>query len=279
MGSPLPVAGVGFVALPVAVVGSRAVDGAAAAADGVGLAVFLAVGLLGGAHCLGMCGPLVTTYADRLGGDRGPTFHELRQHGLFNAGRVGSYAVVGGLLGLAGGLVFDAAAVLAVGSLVRAATGVAVGLAIVAVGLGYALGGTNVFARLEAGFGGPFARVYGLLGARIDDWVSGPRIVALGALHGLLPCPILYPAFLYAFARGSPAEGALALAVLGLGTFPTLFLYATLVGSVSATRRRRLHRVLGVAFVVMGYLPLSMGLRAAGYDLPMVPVPFFQPLA
>gem|GEM_PF-6123565 len=32
----------------------------------VSLGVFLLIGLFGGAHCLGMCGPLVTTYADRM---------------------------------------------------------------------------------------------------------------------------------------------------------------------------------------------------------------------
>jgi len=34
-------------------------------AEPLSLGVFLLVGLLGGAHCLGMCGPLVSTYADR----------------------------------------------------------------------------------------------------------------------------------------------------------------------------------------------------------------------
>lgn len=40
-------------------------------ADRVGLVVFALVDLLGGAHCLGMCGPLVTADADRI--DHGAT--------------------------------------------------------------------------------------------------------------------------------------------------------------------------------------------------------------
>lgn len=241
-----------------------------------GLAAFVGLGLVGSVHCLGMCGPLVTTYADRLD-DGGPVSgHEIRQHALFNAGRTLSYATIGGALGLAGGLVFDAADLLAVGSLVRAVAGVAVGVVIVAVGIGYVVGGRSVLGALERS--GPFASVYGALVARIDDWVHGPRIVLLGAVHGFLPCPILYPAFLYALARGSPVEGAAALGALGLGTFPTLFLYGTVVGSVSPAVRQRLHRGLGVAFIVLGYLPLSMGLRSVGVQLPMLPVPYYQPL-
>ncbi|MFB6354487.1 MAG: sulfite exporter TauE/SafE family protein [Halobacteriales archaeon] len=243
---------------------------------GVSLAVFFVVGLLGGAHCLGMCGPLVTTYADRMRQGPALTFGEIRGHALFNAGRTLSYATIGAALGLAGGLVFDAADLLAIGATVRAVAGVAVGVLIVAVGVGYLLGGRNVLGVLE--HSGPFARVYGALADRVDDWVHGPRIVLLGAVHGFLPCPILYPAFLYALARGSPIEGAAALGALGLGTFPTLFLYGTVLGSVSPAVRRRLHRGLGAAFVVLGYLPLSMGLRSVGVNLPMLPVPYYQPL-
>jgi sulfite exporter TauE/SafE len=32
----------------------------------VDVAVFVLVGLLGGAHCIGMCGPLVPLYASRM---------------------------------------------------------------------------------------------------------------------------------------------------------------------------------------------------------------------
>lgn len=244
--------------------------------NGVGLLVFLAIGLLGGAHCLGMCGPLVTTYADRLSHGNGLTFSEIRSHALFNTGRILSYATIGATLGLLGGIVFDAAAVLSIGTATRAITGIVVGVVIIAVGVGYVTRGTNALSTLEGG--GTFARVYGLLASRIDDWIAGPKIMLLGAIHGFLPCPILYPAFLFALASGSPVEGGLALGALGLGTFPTLFLYGTVLGSVSVATRRRLHRVLGIVFVVMGYLPISMGLRAAGIAVPLFPVPFYQPL-
>ncbi|MFC6940901.1 sulfite exporter TauE/SafE family protein [Salinirubellus sp. GCM10025818] len=261
----------------------------------LGLVAFLAIGLLGGVHCLGMCGPLVTLYADRMatdpgpradggtveGGrgyaspDRGPTFRELRQHLLFNLGRTLAYATVGATMGALGGLVYDTAAVAAVAGPVRGVTGVVVGLLVVAAGV------TNL--RGEQGghlpVGGLFGRVSAALTSRVDRWVRGPRIVALGAIHGLMPCPILYPAFLYALAVGSPVHGALALALLGIGTVPTLFAYGTVLGSLSPGTRERLHRVLGALFVLLGYLPLAMGLAQFGVTLPMPEVPFYQPLA
>lgn len=256
------------------------VTGGFAAPANVELAVFFLVGLLGGAHCLGMCGPLVTMYAGQLseGRDRadGPlTFYEIRQHGLFNLGRTVSYATIGGVFGLLGAVLYESVGVVRLGNGVRAVTGILVGVAILVVGTRYLLGESG--AHLEFG-GSVFSTVYGALTERVERWVDGPGIFGLGVVHGLLPCPLLYPAFLYAFARGSPTTGVLALGTLGLGTFPTLFLYGTVVGSVGATHRKRLHRVLGVAFIALGWIPLSHGLSLAGVPVPHVDVPIYQPL-
>ena len=262
----------------------------------VGLVAFAAIGLLGGAHCLGMCGPLVTLYADRMapdpgsatdGGtvstgahahdrrDRGPTFGELRQHLLFNLGRTLAYATVGAAMGALGALVYDAAAVAAVAAPVRGVTGVVVGLLVITAGVANVRGDH----RGHLPVGGLFGRLSEALAGRVDRWVRGPRIVALGAVHGLMPCPILYPAFLYALAVGSPVHGALALGLLGVGTVPTLLAYGTVLGTLTPETRGRLHRVLGLLFVLLGYLPLAMGLAQFGVSLPMPEVPFYQPLA
>ena len=256
------------------------------------LAVFALVGLLGGAHCLGMCGPLVTMYADRLAarsdggtgaanarGGRGDallSWHDVRQHLLFNLGRTASYAVIGAVMGALGAVLFDAAAVAAVATPVRAGAGILVGLFILATGLLYVVRGSVGHGGVP-GLGGLFSRVYGAVTDRVDDWVGGPRIAALGAVHGFLPCPILYPAFLYALARGSPVEGFLALGTLGLGTIPTLFAYGTVFQSVDAGTRVRLHRALGVVFLVLGYIPLSMGLMQLGVPVPHPDIPIYQP--
>lgn len=241
------------------------------------LGAFLLVGLLGGAHCLGMCGPLVTLYADRLGGDDDRVvWTDVRQHLLFNLGRAGAYALVGLLLGAVGAVVFDAAAVLAVADGVRGVVGVVVGVFVLVTGASYLLRGRPLGGH-DFG-GGAFQRVHATITGRVDRWVEGPRMVGLGALHAALPCPLLYPAYLYVLARGRPVRGAVLLAVLGLGTIPTMLAFATVVGSVGADTRARLHRALGAAFLLLGYLPIAMGLGALGIGVPMPPVPYYQPL-
>lgn len=236
---------------------------------------FAVVGALGSAHCLGMCGPLVTTYADRMGGDdRGVTWTEIRQHGLFNLGRTVSYATIGALLGFLGGTLYGVSALGGVGDLVRASVGIVVGIVIIVVGANYLLHGraTAALHRLP-GIGGAFARVNHFLTARVDRLAGGPGILALGAVHGLLPCPLLYPAFLYAFATGSATDGGLALFALGLGTFPTLFAYGAALGSISTGTRVRIHRVLGGVFILLASVPLAHGLGLLGIDVPHVPLP------
>ncbi|WP_136686621.1 sulfite exporter TauE/SafE family protein [Halorhabdus amylolytica] len=239
------------------------------------LAVLFAVGFFGGAHCLGMCGPLVTLYGERMTGrtDRGPSFHELRQHGLFNLGRAGSYAIIGALLGAVGSVAATAAGFGPLATQVRAGAGVLVGAAIVLVGLGYVRSGTSPTGGSLPIVGSAFERVTGALTTRVDRLADGPGIAALGAVHGLLPCPLLYPAYLYALSTGSALSGALALGALGLGTIPALFAYGTAFQSLPVGTRRHLHRALGVAFVVLGTIPLARGLTLFGVAVPHLPLP------
>lgn len=241
------------------------------------LAAFFVVGLLGGAHCLGMCGPLVSTYAQRMHTESGPpTWFELRQHALFNLGRTVSYALVGALMGVLGSAIYVAAGYASLGNVVRGVFGVLVGVFILIVGVVRATGG-NAHTLLPEGPGGAvFSRVSSWAVERMDDFVDSPKIALLGTVHAVLPCPLLYPAFVYAFAQGDPVSGALNLAVLGLGTIPAMFLLGTVMGTVSATRRHAVERALGVVFVLLALIPLLMGLRLLGLPVPMIPIPYAE---
>ncbi|MFC7074281.1 sulfite exporter TauE/SafE family protein [Halovenus rubra] len=256
---------------------------------GVDVLLFLGIGLLGGAHCIGMCGPLVTIYAQNMGatrtdggtqtataGGRGAhlTLFEVRQHALFNIGRTISYTLIGALMGAIGGLLYlSMDEVTTVANNVRGVVGVGIGALVVVMG-GYYLAG-----RTTMGFHLPgTSRVSAWMTNWVERLAGGPGIMGLGALHGLLPCPILYPAYLYAFASGSALAGGVALASLGVGTIPAVFIYGTLIDSVDAAHRRRLHRVLGLAFIVLGYILFAHGLMSLGYHIPHPGLPFWSPL-
>lgn len=249
--------------------------------------VLFVVGLLAGAHCIGMCGPLVTVYAKRMQpprSDGGTTSHvganqshltlyEVRQHTLFNLGRAMSYALIGTIMGAIGAVVFMSADELtATADLIRGIVGIGIGAIIMAVGIGYVLGRGDTLTRLP-GLDPIVSRLVGM----VDRLAAGPGIVGLGAAHGLLPCPILYPAYLYAFATGSPLHGGIALAALGLGTIPAVFAYGTVIQQVDAKHRQRVHKLLGLAFLALGYVLLAHGLHAIGIHVPHPELPFWNP--
>lgn len=250
----------------------------------VDLIVFVFIGLLGGAHCIGMCGPLVSVYAERMDPTRTDggtvsvrsnhlTLFEVRQHALFNIGRTASYTIIGAVMGVLGSVLFVSSGhLVAATEVVRGAVGGVIGVVIIAVGVRYLSGRSGIHWRLPG-----TTRVTSLLTRHVDRLANGPGILALGGIHGLLPCPLLYPAFLYAFASGSPLSGAVALGALGVGTIPAVFAFGTVIGSVSLTGRRRLHYLLGLAFIGLGYLLLAHGLMEVGIHLPHPELPYWSP--
>lgn len=249
------------------------------------LLVFFVIGLLAGAHCLGMCGPLVSIYADRMTPPTHShsnilTFFEVRQHFLFNLGRTIGYAAVGITFGLLGSTFFASLeGVTDVGADLRAVTGFGIGVFILIIGLGYVLRGTNAAGSLTLpGISGVFHRVHGVLLDHVDRLANSPGIVTLGTVHAVLPCPIIYPAYLYAFAIADPVRGGLSLAALGLGTIPTLLAYGAMIGTLSQKHRSSLHRLLGAAFIILAYIPLSHGLMLMGLNVPHLDLPYYQPL-
>lgn len=244
-----------------------------------GLMMFFIIGLFSGAHCLGMCGPLITLYSDRAGfSDDHVEWRAIRQHLIFNLGRATSYALIGVLMGALGQAVFDVATIAAIAAPVRGVMGILVGIAIIVTGVAYLRGGSAHDVVSIPFLERRGSTITGILTRHVDRWVRGPRIAGLGMVHGLLPCPILYPAYMYALAIGSPIQGGLSLAALGIGTIPVLFIYGTILETMNVNTRIRLHRGLGVTFVVLGYMPLSMGLMAFGIHLPHPEIPIYQPL-
>ena len=98
------------------------------------LALFL-VGLLGGGHCVGMCGGIVGALSMGGGG-------RFSLHLAYNAGRIASYGAAGALAGLLGGG-FDAAGQALSGQLpVRVALYLAANLMLILLGL-YLMGATR----------------------------------------------------------------------------------------------------------------------------------------
>ena len=67
------------------------------------LAVFL-IGLLGGVHCAGMCGGIVSALSLQMPGSAVRSGPAWSIHLAYNLGRIGSYVIAGALMGALGSL-------------------------------------------------------------------------------------------------------------------------------------------------------------------------------
>ena len=216
------------------------------------LAAVFAAGLLGSAHCIGMCGGLVAV----LGRGAGPS---AARQGAYYAGKTATYVAMGALAGLVG--VAAAGAV----SGAQVAVSAAMGLVLVAVGLG--LCGVLRIGR-EPGRGAVSRWLRPALTRVLASRSPGVPL-ALGALNGLLPCGLVYAMLAKAASTGSVAHGALTMAAFGLSTVPALALTGGLGARLSLRGRQRLQVAGGVLVVALGVM--TLGRAAMALDVPAEP--------
>ena len=214
------------------------------------LATAFVVGLLGGVHCMAMCGGVVAALGLRQPGGSPRGAGVLRPLG-YNAGRLATYAGLGAAAGAVGAL----------GLRVPDARGVQVALLLVAnavvILLGLSVAGAAGAARFLEKAGSLVWRGVRKLGGRIapaDSWLGA---VAAGVVWGFLPCGLVYGVLATAIAAGSAARGALVMGAFGLGTLPNLLA----AGLAAETLRRfvrgpRVRLAAGAAIVLIGLIGL-----------------------
>lgn len=212
-------------------------------------ALFL-IGLLGGAHCVGMCGGIVGALSIGSGS-------KLSLHLAYNTGRIASYALAGAVVGaLGGGL--DVASQSLSGQLpVRLALYLLANLMLVVLGF-YLMGMTRALAMVERA-GQKLWRKLQPLTRRFLPARSVVQAFPLGLLWGWLPCGLVYSALVTALTSGSAVQGAGLMLAFGAGTLPNLLLAGMLA--------TRLNVLLGKPVVrfLAGLIVLAIGLRGI-YD-------------
>jgi len=202
------------------------------------LALFL-VGLLGGAHCVGMCGGIVGALSFGAPG-------RWRLHLAYNAGRIASYAGAGGVVGALGalGLGLD-------GQLpIRLALYLLANLMLVALGL-YLIGIVRALAFTERA-GQRLWRCIQPLTRRFLPARSVAQAFPLGLLWGWLPCGLVYSALASALTTGSAGRGVLLMLCFGLGTLPNLLLAGMLLSRLNEFVRRPAVRICS-GLLVLGF--------------------------
>lgn len=182
------------------------------------LAIFL-LGLLGGTHCVGMCGGIVSALTVQLPKSRPGLPLQL----AYNAGRIASYTIAGAIMGGIGSMGLLLSDLLPI----QMAMYVLANVLLVAMGL-YLLGLTQVAGFMER-IGQRLWKHVQPHTSRFLPVRSVRQAFPLGMLWGWLPCGLIYSALSVALMSGSAARGALTTLAFGLGTLPNLLLAGMLL--------------------------------------------------
>ena len=199
----------------------------------------LILGLLGGGHCLGMCGGLMGALTLAI-----PPEQRSRRLQLllaYNLGRILSYALAGLLLGLAGWAV--------AGSQTEVIMRTLAALLLIAMGL-YLAGWWSGLTRIEALGRGLWRHIHPLT-RRFMPVTSIPKAVVLGGLWGWLPCGLVYSTLLWASSQGNAVNSALLMLAFGLGTWPVLLATGLAAERITAQLRNRGVRMAGGLLVIL----------------------------
>ena len=209
------------------------------------LAVFL-IGLLGGVHCAGMCGGIVSALSLQMPGAAGGSAPAWSIHLAYNFGRIASYAIAGALIGALGslGLLLNNWLPVQLGLYVAA------NLMMVALGL-YLTGLTQTLAFTERAGQWLWRRVQPVT-KRFLPVRGAVQAFPLGMLWGWLPCGLVYSVLTMTLVSGSAARGAATMLAFGLGTLPNLMLAGLLLARFRNVVQGRAVR-LASGLIVLGF--------------------------
>jgi len=205
------------------------------------------VGILTGFHCISMCGAFVVSYTTKnaIKGHKG-----FKQHMIYGGSKVASYAVIGGIFGLIGGLV-----AFSVG--LRGAVAIFAGTFMIFYSL--SMMGFKFFRKFQ--FNPKFLTK--IAAKKHSGVYKGPFLT--GLLSGLfIACGPLQAMYLYAAGTGSVFSGVSSLAAFGLGTLPVMLGFGTLATVISKNTTKKILKISAIIVLVLGIIMLNRGLTVLG---------------
>ncbi|MDX1958512.1 MAG: sulfite exporter TauE/SafE family protein [Leptospiraceae bacterium] len=196
-------------------------------------------------HCIAMCGPFVGVL--NMMSDS-----KWRTNLCYNFGRLVSYSLLGALFGFLG------LGANSTGSLVRIQN-----LSVIFSAFILVLFGLSFFFQKEFL---SFNLMQVFLQKKLHPFLARMKksnrafsfSFILGLISGLLPCGMLYPAFVLSFATGDPLSGSFSMLAFFMGTFPGLFLFGIGLKKLNSYLILGKARMIGYAIVLSAFLIVYM---------------------
>lgn len=215
-------------------------------------AAFL-IGLMGGAHCVGMCGGIMGALAFAVPPEKRVKFHLVPLILSYNIGRIISYSLAGALVGGLSWLATDSFQQL--GTLLRYIAGIM----LILMGL-YLSGWWPLLRYLEqAG-----SKLWQLLQPALKHLmpVKTPfHALLIGTLWGWIPCGLIYSTLIWAATAADWRESAIIMFSFGLGTLPAVLATGLLMERIKQlTQSKGFKRSAGGVIILFGLWTLPIHL-------------------
>lgn len=206
----------------------------------------LIVGLLGGVHCLGMCGGVVGALTFSLKPEVQLHWWRMLPYQLgYNLGRISSYALIGGVFGFLGHSLVSLTSLVPVQQSLQLFSG----LFMVLLGF-YLAGWWNGIVVIEKAGAGLWRRLQPLARKAVPVKTL-PQAWLYGFIWGWLPCGLVYSMLIMALSAGGALSGAGVMLAFGLGTLPNLLLMGSFAFFFTKLSRNRVVRMAAGAMVML----------------------------
>lgn len=216
--------------------------------------ILFVVGLLTSVHCLAMCGGIsLSQCVAHPPEEAGPSpAKRLMPSLLYNAGRVVSYTVIGGLAGALGSVVSFSGTAKAVVTILS-------GVFMLIMGMNM----LHLFPWLQK----INPRMPKFIGKKLYAGKTKRGPFYVGLLNGLMPCGPLQAMQLYALGTGNFFAGAFSMLMFSLGTVPLMFAFGAISTLLSVKFTHKMMQVSAVLVMVLGVVMMGRGLTLSGVQV------------
>ncbi len=217
----------------------------------------LLIGLVASvSSCIAVTGGLLVAVAAKYNEATGsrPGVQRLKPLIYFNAGRIISYTLLGGVVGALGSALTLSAHSNGILTLVASAIMIVLGLQML---------------KLFPGLGRLIPTMPKVFGHKIHDLAARETkggAFLLGATTFFLPCGFTQALQLYVLAKGSFTVGALTMLAFAVGTLPALLSLSAITSFARGAFQKYFLRVAGAAVVVLGLVNIQYGFVLTGSD-------------
>ena len=192
-------------------------------------------GLLTSIHCISMCGAinLVAVSSSKKG---------IKSPLLYNLGRVVSYTLIGGIVGLLGSVISFNDTVKGIIILIASILMLLMSLSMLGI-IDFRL---PKFKRIKS---------------------KSHNAFIIGLLNGFMPCGPLQAMQVYALSTGSFIKGALSMFLFSLGTVPLMLFVGVFYSIIKGKGKILLNKIASILIMILSLVMLNRGLITLGFNI------------